>query len=538
MNLRSFAIRGKRWLAERNIDAQLRRVENYLSSLPAVVRNQDDSRPVIFFNASTRIPRISLNAAFSILASWGIRAGGIPVRYLVCWQGLDLCVLGVITNGAAGNPPCRHCTRLSRRMFPAQLTLPLVGDPPTPELQQVLDNCTLGAMENFEWGGLPLGQLCLPSVRWVLRRHTLRDDPTTQLVFKRFLLSAATIVEPLRRTLEQEQPRALVIFNGVTYPEATTRAIAQRLGIPVVTHEVGIRPFSAFFSHEDATFRQVMFGDEFQLGEKENRRLDEYLADRFQGRFSMAGVEFWPEMTELPDWLREKMSEHEQSVAVFSNVIFDTSQVHANTLFPGMFDWLDDVLVKANAHPRTLFVIRAHPDEDRPGKASRESVAQWAQQRQIGEFPNVVFFPPSEYVSSYDLMRSAKFTLVYNSSIGLEGTLLGRPVLAAGRSRYTQIPTVFYPFERSEYDRTFHSFLTASKIEIPAEFIHNARRFFYFEMYHASLDLSSFLGPYPYSRYDVVFKPFDPETAFQESAAMTTIVDGILDGTPFYAGKP
>jgi hypothetical protein len=252
----------------------------------------------------------------------------------------------------------------------------------------------------------------------------------------------------------------------------------------------------------------------------------------------MAGVEFWPEMTELPGWLRDKMSEHDQSVAVFSNVIFDTSQVHANTLFPGMFEWLDDILAKAEAHPRTLLVIRAHPDEDRPGKASRESVAQWAQKRQVERYPNVVFFPPSEYVSSYDLIRLAKFTVVYNSSIGLEGTLLGRPVLAAGRSRYTQIPTVFYTPDRSEYERLISSFLARSKIEIPSEFVDNARRFFYFEMYHASLDLSPFMEPYPYSRYDVVFKSFNPATTFQESAAMTTIVKGILDQAPFYAGKP
>jgi hypothetical protein len=56
-------------------------------------------------------------------------------------------------------------------------------------------------------------------------------------------------------------------------------------------------------------------------------------------------------------------------------------------------------------------------------------------------------------------------------------------------------------------------------------------------MYHASLDLSPFMEPYPYSRYDVVFKSFDPATTFPDSAAMSTIVRGILEQAPFYAGK-
>ena len=64
-------------------------------------------------------------------------------------------------------------------------------------------------------------------------------------------------------------------------------------------------------------------------------------------------------------------------VPVFTNVIFDTSQPHSNVVFPHMFAWLDCVLELVRAHPETLFVIRAHPDEIRPGKESRESVAQW-----------------------------------------------------------------------------------------------------------------------------------------------------------------
>jgi len=35
-----------------------------------------------------------------------------------------------------------------------------------------------------------------------------------------------------------------------------------------------------------------------------------------------------------------------------------------------MFAWLDRVLEIIKAHPETFFVIRAHPDEGRPGKQS------------------------------------------------------------------------------------------------------------------------------------------------------------------------
>ena len=55
---------------------------------------------------------------------------------------------------------------------------------------------------------------------------------------------------------------------------------------------------------------------------------------------------------------------------------------------------------------------------------------------------------PRQFISSYELIAHAKFVMVYNSTVGLESSVLGKPVLCAGKARYTQIPTVFLPAER------------------------------------------------------------------------------------------
>ncbi len=38
-----------------------------------------DQAPVVFFNASTRIRGVSLNAAFSLLSAWSLQLQGVPV---------------------------------------------------------------------------------------------------------------------------------------------------------------------------------------------------------------------------------------------------------------------------------------------------------------------------------------------------------------------------------------------------------------------------------------------------------------------------
>jgi hypothetical protein len=510
---------------------QIGRVEAHLRRARPDSRRKD--RPVVFFNASTRIHLPSLNAAFALLASWAVRSAGVPARYVVCRRGMDLCILGTKREDYMAAPPCGPCQRRSSGLFPEELVIPLDFDVAEGDaVGAQLTGKSVGEMADWDRDGLPIGALCLPGLRWALRRHRIPDDEATRGLFRRYLASAASLANRFDEICQAVEPRSLVVFNGIMYPEAVARAVALRRGIPVITHEVGLRPFSAFFSHGHATFREVEFPPAYKLSPADERRLDDYLSARFQGEFTMAGIRFWPEMRALPGELIQRISQHRQTIAVFTNVIFDTSQVHANTVFPDMFSWLDALIAEIEDNPGTLFVLRAHPDEDRPGKASRETVEAWVQARGLARRSNVVFLGPSENISSYELIRRSKAVLVYNSSIGLEASILGVPVLCAGRARYTQVPTVFFPSTPEAYVRELRRMLEADEIAVPPEFASNARRFLSYELYQASLDLSEFLVPYPGTPGMAAFSDFPPEMLSSEED-LGVIRRGILSGEPF-----
>lgn len=535
MRLRGLPRRLRALAADRRIARQARRVELYLRARAAA--RPPGGAPVLVFNASTRIGRPSLNAGYSLLAAWALRLAGAPVVHAVCTRGLSPCILGTDSLRPEAAPPCRPCLALSRRLMPADHTLALEPDPAVQaRAAAALEGLDLKALADWGWQGLALGELCLPGLRWALRRHDLEDDHATRRLLRRYLASAASLAARFEAALDRLRPRAVLAFNGIFYPEAVARALAQQRQVPVVTHEVGLRPFSAFFSHRHATFRELELPQGFDLGPPEQQRLEAYLSERFEGRFTMAGIRFWPEMQALPPELAERLARHRRLAVVFTNVVFDTSQLHANTVFPDMFAWLETVLTAARAHPETFFVLRAHPDEDRPGKQSRQSVAEWAARRQLAAQPNLAFFPPGQPVSSYELIRRADLVLVYNSSIGLEASLLGRPVLCAGRARYTQLPTVFFPESQAAYERSLEAMLVQPPAP-PPEFARNARRFLYYELYHASLDLSPFLAPYPDAPGMVTLRPFDP-AALERSPDLAVIRRGVLEGAPFVLPAP
>ncbi|MBI1854759.1 MAG: hypothetical protein HYR93_02650 [Chloroflexi bacterium] len=383
----------------------------------------------------------------------------------------------------------------------------------------------------FEWQNIPLGALCLPGLRWILRIHHLNDDVNTRYLLREYILSAWNVAQKFDALLDQTQPRAVLVFNGQFFPEATARFIAQKRGIRVITHEVGLQPASAFFTDGEATAYPIHIPDEFELNDEQNAKLDVYLAKRFQGDFTMAGIKFWADMKGLDESFLQKAVQFKQIVSVFTNVIFDTSQPHANAVFEDMFDWLDLTLEVIREHRDTLFVIRAHPDELRVRKSSRETVEGWAASRELQKEPNVIFVGPKETLSSYELVLKSKFVMVYNSTIGLEASILGAAVLCAGRARFTQYPTVFFPQTIEEQRRKMDKLLAAETIDVPPEFKRNARRFLYYQLFRTSLPFEDFLEP-SIRTTQTRLKSFGLNE-LMKSSAIKTILNGILDNKDF-----
>ncbi len=527
--LRRFINRAKR-------EATRRKGYSDLRAMARIVREHapaSDQSPIIFFDASTRLNGLSLNAGFAILSAWTLTLQGVPVVHFVCSAGLKPCLLGTSRKDAHAAPPCAGCLRQSEATF-SNSEVSEFDYKPNADLDKKLDSLGLPQLMKFEYLGTPLGELVLPSIRWILRRHHLLDDQYTRDLFKNYLKSAWSLAGQFEKLLDESRPQALVVFNGMQYPEATTRWLARRRGIRVVSHEVGMQPLSAYFTDGDATAYDLDIPKDFQLDPAQNEKLDAYLTARFKGDFHMAGVQFWPEMSQLSPEFIQFAKGFKQVVPVFTNVIFDTSQPHANVIFEDMFTWLDDILQVAKDHPETLFVIRAHPDEARAGKASEESVAEWAKKRQVELVPNLRFIPPQEFINSYDLIRMAKFVLIYNSTIGMEASILGAGVLSAGKARYTASDVVWFPQDKPAYFAQLEGLLQADHVEVPVHFKANSRRFLYWQLYRSSLSFEDFLEPDGVWAGYVKLKEFKWQNLLPaNSETMAVVCDGLLQDGNF-----
>jgi len=527
------------------------RIQEIARQVVERAQTTDGQRPVVAFNASTRLTGLSLNAAFQLITTWGLRLAGIPVVQFVCQSGLSRCVLGTDRDDFNNPPPCQTCIAQSERLF-AGADVAAFTFKPDAKLDEALAGLSVAQLSQFAYAfpvestgqpiQIPLGELVMPSIRWSLRRHHLDDDPEHRFLLSEYIRSAYHLAREFNSLLLRVKPVSVLVFNAAMYPEATARWVAHQHGLPVVSHEVGFQRLSAFFTLGQPTAYPMAIPDDFELSPAQNGQLDAYLEKRFQGQFTMAGIQFWPEMRGLDEAFLQKASQFRQVVPVFTNVVYDTSQMHANVVFPHMFAWLDLVLEIIRAHPETLFIIRAHPDEMRPNSAklSRESVRDWVHNHQVDKLPNAIFIDSQEYISSYELIQLSKFVMVYNSSIGLEATLLGRAVLCGGKARYTQYPIVNFPDTPQAYREQAETFLAAASgeqkqapIGAAPEFQKNARRFLYFQLYRASLPFDDFLEVGPRQGF-VLLKAFNWQALLsRNSTTMRILIDGILHGKSF-----
>jgi len=253
------------------------RVMNLACQISGASHNSSGNGPVLLFNASTRLGGMSQNAAFQLLTGWGLQLEGIPVVHFVCKSGLSRCVLGTNRDKPYQKPPCKTCFHQSV-VNTKDARVVYLQPEENVDLHQKIKNLPLADLMIFSFNGIPLGELVLPSLRWVLRRNTLTDDAETTWLFREYILSAYQVIDQVSRTLEDLKPSAVVLFNGQFYPEASAAWAARQRGIRVISHEVGLMPFTGYFTTGEATAYPIDIPRDFELSDEQNARLDAYLS--------------------------------------------------------------------------------------------------------------------------------------------------------------------------------------------------------------------------------------------------------------------
>lgn len=132
------------------------------------------------------------------------------------------------------------------------------------------------------------------------------------------------------------------------------------------------------------------------------------------------------------------------------NVEFDSAALGRHIIFENTRAWILDTVEFILRESNATVSVRQHPAERKKNEGGKFDLSA-ALAEQFPNEPRLRYIAAADPVNSYDLLEQARLVLPFASTIGYEAVALGKPVIVAGASCYSDLGFVHKPSSRAEY---------------------------------------------------------------------------------------
>jgi hypothetical protein len=409
---------------------------------------------------SRRLPHIvcyapytnwSIHSAREVTILQALRLRGCSVSYVTCDGVYGVCDMTHPANGAAlvaGSHACLVCqssvaARLAAWGMPYRWLGRWLRSSDFADADAWLATLRPQDYATASHGDWAIGPWVRSSVHTHLRHNVLDlSAPDVVETFAVYLRNGFVAARGLSRLFDQERPDIQLLFNGRMSSTRIALELAKQRGIRTICEERSVVP-GRLTLFDNTHCLDLADADALWEAWKDipltSAEVDEtaaILEDRWRGRSTdvsafSAGMEDAQRVRlrlgldpAKPLWVLFTSSQDERIDEERSAGIFATQTA-----------WIDATVAYATRHRDIQLVIRVHPNtgSDRSLGTNPQDAAFFANlHRRVP--PNVHLVDAADPTSSYTLAAMADLGLIWYSTIGVEMTALGRPVIRAGTS--------------------------------------------------------------------------------------------------------
>jgi len=333
------------------------------------------------------------------------------------------------------------------------------------------------------YGEWPVAEWIAGSVHSHFRLNALDPDVAdVEAALRSYLYSGLVACFALERLLADDEPDALLIFNGRVSSPRIAFELARRRGIRVVCLESGPRleTIALTVNERCVSFRPLDQAWEqwrdVPLLPAEVATMAAQLEARERGT-DFAFRSFNPP-PQHADEVRSRLG-LEPGRPVWAVFTSSDDEVVAESEWQGPFaaqlDWIERTVAFAAAHPAIDLVVRVHPNT--AGRVSNGSNLRQLEELSAlaSRLPaNARIVMPDDEISSYSLMDLAAVGLVYHSMVGLELACKGKAVVVAGANQVAGTSFVHTVTDSRRYEELLEPLLelpaaaTRDEVRVPA----------------------------------------------------------------------
>lgn len=284
-----------------------------------------------------------------------------------------------------------------------------------------------------------------------LATYLRTDAPNTKSLFfkvtrKKIVLASETLYWRMRDFLDQQSFGTVFIPNGRVPEQRLAWLAALDSGNQVEFYEIGRATEHAYYRgktqvHDRINSQNEVLRTTSHLSEKEvNQLASQWLATRLGPGLDIHPYgKKWKQVSEAP--VSKKSN---RLSAVFFSSSVDEFASYGDSW--NSHSWIDQYqafasIIRILEKKDIDLTLRVHPNllNKASSYVRRENKRLWDLKE---EFPQLKIIPPTSNTNSYDLLAAADYIFVGRSTLGLEGSCLGKSVWTTTAARYDEIADV------------------------------------------------------------------------------------------------
>ncbi len=383
----------------------------------------------------------------------------------------------------------------------------------------------------------------MPVGRWamdILRNNEMLYNETRVNGFKdklkNYVYNIIIVIEGMKNILESVEPDIIVSNDSFYYEWAVVEYLAKKRGIPFYNQWSGGRKMGWAYNM-DKPAMELNFDDTWDyyknisLQSHQSNTVKKFLANRFKGNdmvFNTAKPNL--QETVYDDENILLLDSSKPTALLVANIIWDLAALNREVIFNDMIEWIIETIRFFQENPQFQLIIKPHPGEENSNIPETKEKVKNEIQKIIEELPqNVILLEPKTKYSVYDLIPKADLALVYTTTVGLEISCSGIPVITAGKSHYYGKGFTYDPKSKQEYKEQIENLLLTKK-ENDAEKIALAKKFLYLYFYKYYTQLNLF--DYSYTSDPLLVISSGIELLPGANSVLDYICDAIINSKP------
>jgi hypothetical protein len=290
-----------------------------------------------------------------------------------------------------------------------------------------------------------------------------RTWPTYKFRYRRNFEAARSIYDWLR----SNKPDVVVVPNGTLQEFGIVYRVARYLKIPTVTYEFSDQRDFCWLGLNQEIMRQdttEMWETEQEtpFTNEQRKRVQALFESRKTAKVNENFTRLWQNTpAQGAQTVKDELKLDDRPVVLMAtNVLGDSLTLGRQVFSKTMADWVSRTILYFIGRPDIQLVIRIHPGEILTREYSMVDVVR----QTLPELPEYIHvIHPEEKINTYDLIDISDLGLVYTTTVGMEMSLKGIPVIVSGNTHYRGRGFTYDPDSWVEYFKILSSVLVEPK---------------------------------------------------------------------------